>query len=263
MSEPNLSPAAAQNIVPATDPSKQRIVIDLQNVTKVYDLGGAQVHALKGVTFRVYSGEFVAIMGHSGSGKSTMLNLIGCLDRPTAGTYLLDGIDVSRMSRGERADIRNRKIGFIFQNFNLLQRTSVWENVELPMLYAGIDKHERAQRIRHALEIVKIPHKAKMHPNQLSGGEQQRVAIARSLVNHPAIILADEPTGNLDSATSSEIMEFLQTLSREQHITLVMVTHEPDIAAYAERVSVFKDGLIQREYRNERSPERETLGEEC
>ncbi|MBI1748754.1 MAG: ABC transporter ATP-binding protein [Acidobacteria bacterium] len=247
------APEVEASVDYAAAPAGSPIVIDLQDVVKVYDLGGSQVQALKGVTFKVRAGEFVAIMGHSGSGKSTMLNLIGCLDRPTSGRYLLDNIDVSRMSRGALADIRNRKIGFIFQNFNLLQRTSVWENVELPMLYAEIDKHERAARVRHALEVVKIPHKAKMHPNQLSGGEQQRVAIARSLVNKPAIILADEPTGNLDSSTSGEIMEFLQTLNREQRITLVMVTHETDIAAYAERVTVFKDGLILREYRNESS----------
>jgi putative ABC transport system ATP-binding protein len=234
---------------PATDGLKGSVIY-LKDVVKTYHMGETPVHALRGVSLQVRPGEFVAIMGASGSGKSTMLNVIGCLDRPTEGTYLLDGIDVSRMSRNELADIRNQKIGFIFQSFNLLSRTSVWDNVELPMLYASVDKAERATRIREALEIVRIPHKAANHPNQLSGGEQQRVAIARSLVNHPAIILADEPTGNLDSATSTEIMGFLQNLNREKKITLVMVTHEADIAAYAQRVIVMKDGLIQKEYFN-------------
>jgi putative ABC transport system ATP-binding protein len=186
----------------------------------------------------------VAIMGASGSGKSTMLNILGCLDRPTRGVYLLDGIDVSTFSASSRADIRNQKIGFIFQSFNLLSRTSVWENVEAPMLYAGIPKAERVRRIEEALKVVGIPEKAKALPNQLSGGQQQRVAVARALVNHPAILLADEPTGNLDSATSDEIMTFLQTLNRDKTITLVMVTHEQDIAAYASRIIHMKDGRM-------------------
>lgn len=244
--------ATSKQNQPESQPTNRSnsMVIYLQDVIKIYDMGEMQVRALSGISLQVHFGEFVAIMGASGSGKSTMLNIIGCLDRPTEGAYLLDGINVSHMSRNERADIRNRKIGFVFQNFNLLTRTSVWENVELPMLYAGIDKQERAKRIREALEVVKIPHKAANHPSQLSGGEQQRVAIARSLVNRPAIILADEPTGNLDSATSSEIMGFLQNLNREKKITLVMVTHEADIAAYAQRVIVMRDGLIQKEYFN-------------
>jgi putative ABC transport system ATP-binding protein len=219
-------------------------VISLREVQKVYDLGEVRVEALKGVSLEIGRGEFVAIMGASGSGKSTMLNILGCLDRPSGGAYLLDGIDVSTFSASQRADIRNQKIGFIFQSFNLLPRTSVWENVEAPMLYAGISKAERAKRIEEALKVVGIPEKAKALPNQLSGGQQQRVAVARALVNHPAILLADEPTGNLDSATSEEIMTFLQNLNREKAITLVMVTHEHDIAAYASRIIHMKDGRM-------------------
>jgi putative ABC transport system ATP-binding protein len=219
-------------------------VISLRDVLKVYDLGEVRVEALKGVSLEIARGEFVAIMGASGSGKSTMLNILGWLDRPTRGVYLLDGIDVSTFSASSRADIRNQKIGFIFQSFNLLSRTSVWENVEAPMLYAGIPKAERVRRIEEALKVVGIPEKAKALPNQLSGGQQQRVAVARALVNHPAILLADEPTGNLDSATSDEIMTFLQTLNRDKTITLVMVTHEQDIAAYASRIIHMKDGRM-------------------
>jgi putative ABC transport system ATP-binding protein len=219
-------------------------VISLREVQKVYDLGEVRVEALKGVSLEIGRGEFVAIMGASGSGKSTMLNILGCLDRPSRGVYLLDGIDVSTFSASQRADIRNQKIGFIFQSFNLLPRTSVWENVEAPMLYAGISKAERAKRIEEALRVVGISEKAKALPNQLSGGQQQRVAVARALVNHPAILLADEPTGNLDSATSEEIMVFLQNLNREKAITLVMVTHEHDIAAYASRIIHMKDGRM-------------------
>jgi putative ABC transport system ATP-binding protein len=219
-------------------------VIALRDIWRIYDLGEVQVEALRGVSLDIQRGQFVAIMGTSGSGKSTMLNIIGCLDRPTRGLYWLDGIDVSTFSPTERADIRNQKIGFIFQSFNLLPRTSVWENVEAPMLYSGVGKVERANRIEAALKVVGIPEKAKALPNQLSGGQQQRVAVARALVNQPAILLADEPTGNLDSATSEEIMRFLQKLNREKGITLVMVTHEHDIAAYASRVVHMKDGNV-------------------
>jgi len=219
-------------------------VISLREVQKTYDLGEVRVEALKGVSVEIARGEFVAIMGASGSGKSTMLNILGCLDRPTKGAYFLDGIDVSTFSASQRADIRNQKIGFIFQSFNLLPRTSVWENVEAPMLYAGVPKPERAKRVEEALRVVGIPEKAKALPNQLSGGQQQRVAVARALVNHPAILLADEPTGNLDSTTSEEIMTFLQKLNREKVITLVMVTHEQDIAAYASRIIHMKDGRM-------------------
>ena len=224
--------------------SSRQVVISLRDVWKIYDLGEVRVEALKGVSLEMTRGEFVAIMGASGSGKSTMLNILGCLDRPTQGIYQLDQIDVSTFSASQRADIRNQKIGFIFQSFNLLARTSVWENVEAPMLYAGVPKSERAKRVEEALKIVGIFEKAKALPNQLSGGQQQRVAVARALVNHPAILLADEPTGNLDSATSEEIMGFLQKLNRDQSITLVMVTHEHDIAAYASRIIHMKDGRV-------------------
>jgi putative ABC transport system ATP-binding protein len=219
-------------------------VISLQAVRKIYDTGEVRVEALRGVSLDIARGQFVAIMGASGSGKSTLLNMLGCLDHPTSGTYLLDGVDVSTYNTAQRADIRNQKIGFIFQSFNLLPRTTVWENVEAPMLYAGISKHERHRRIQEKLSVVGIQDKAKALPNQLSGGQQQRVAIARSLINQPAIVLADEPTGNLDTTTSEEIMRFLQNLNRNEGITLVMVTHESDIAAYASRVIHMRDGHI-------------------
>jgi putative ABC transport system ATP-binding protein len=206
---------------------------------------------MRGISLEIPRGQLVAIMGASGSGKSTMLNILGCLDRPTRGVYLLDGIDVSTFSASQRADIRNQKIGFMFQSFNLLPRTSVWENVEAPMLYSGVPRTERAKRIEEALEVVGIPEKAKVLPNQLSGGQQQRVAVARALVNEPSILLADEPTGNLDSATSEEIMNFLKNLNLEKQITLVMVTHEREIAAYASRVVEMKDGTIVNNLMNE------------
>jgi putative ABC transport system ATP-binding protein len=186
-------------------------------------------------------------MGASGSGKSTTMNIIGCLDRPTRGTYVLDGQDVSRLSKDERADIRNNKIGFVFQGFNLLSRTSAIENVELPLLYSGVPSVERHERAMSALASVGLSGREQNHPNQLSGGQQQRVAVARALVNRPAIILADEPTGNLDSRTSVEVMDIFQRLNREKGITLVLVTHERDIAEYAKRVVVFKDGKINRD----------------
>ncbi|HEY6231783.1 MAG TPA: ABC transporter ATP-binding protein [Pyrinomonadaceae bacterium] len=228
-----------------------RTVIELDHIHKTYTMGDVDVHALRGVSLTIREGEFVAIMGASGSGKSTTMNIIGCLDRPTRGRYILDGQDVSEMSKDERADIRCQKLGFVFQGFNLLSRTSALENVELPMLYAGIDTAERHQRAMDALAAVGLSGREQNHPNQLSGGQQQRVAVARALVNNPALILADEPTGNLDSRTSVEVMEIFQRLNRERGITLVLVTHEPDIAEYAGRVVVFKDGKIKRDYQIE------------
>jgi putative ABC transport system ATP-binding protein len=225
-----------------------RPVIQLDHIHKTYTMGDVNVHALRGVSLTIREGEFVAIMGASGSGKSTTMNIIGCLDRPTKGTYILDGQDVSEMSKDQRADIRCEKIGFVFQGFNLLSRTSALENVELPMLYAGLESGERHRRAMDALAAVGLAGREQNHPNQLSGGQQQRVAVARSLVNNPALILADEPTGNLDSRTSVEVMEIFQRLNRERGITLVLVTHEPDIAQYAQRVVVFKDGKIKRDY---------------
>ena len=228
-----------------------RPVIQLDHIHKTYTMGDVEVHALRGVSLTIREGEFVAIMGASGSGKSTMMNIIGCLDRPTRGTYTLDGEDVSQMSKDERADIRCKKIGFVFQGFNLLSRTSALENVELPMLYLGVDSAARHERAMEALAAVGLSGREQNHPNQLSGGQQQRVAVARSLVNHPALILADEPTGNLDSRTSVEVMEIFQRLNRERGITLVLVTHEPDIAEYADRVVVFKDGKIKSDHQIE------------
>jgi len=220
-------------------------VIKLDHIHKVYKMGDIEVHALRGVSLEIRQGEFVAVMGVSGSGKSTMMNLIGCLDQPTRGTYILDGHDVSKLSKDDRADIRNRKIGFVFQGFNLLSRTSAIENVELPMLYAEIGTVERRRRAQEALEAVGLGGRESNHPNQLSGGQQQRVAIARALVNQPTIILADEPTGALDSRTSVEVMEIFQRLNRERGITLLIVTHEHDIAEYAQRVVIFRDGKIR------------------
>jgi putative ABC transport system ATP-binding protein len=199
------------------------------------------------VSLDVYEGEFVAVMGPSGSGKSTIMNILGCLDRPTKGRYFLDGVDVSGMTKTELARIRNRKLGFVFQQFNLLSRTSALENVELPTVYAGISPEERTKRAMEALTRVGLADRAGHHPSQLSGGQQQRVAIARGLVNSPSILLADEPTGNLDSRTSAEIMEILQTLNNEQGLTIVLVTHEPDIAQYAKRNLLFRDGKLKRD----------------
>jgi len=228
-----------------------RVVIQLDNIHKTYTMGDVQVHALRGASLTIREGEFVAIMGASGSGKSTTMNILGCLDRPTKGTYILDGQDVSEMSKDERADIRSRKIGFVFQGFNLLSRTSALENVELPMLYAGVSGAQRHERAMKSLAAVGLAGREENNPNQLSGGQQQRVAVARALVNDPALILADEPTGNLDSRTSVEVMEIFQRLNRERGITLVLVTHEPDIAQYAQRIVVFKDGKIRKDFQVE------------
>ena len=221
-----------------------RPVIDIRNLRKVYANGAAAVHALRDVTLQIAEGEFVAIMGASGSGKSTLMNTLGCLDRPTGGSYLLDGIDVAGLSADERADIRNQKIGFVFQGFNLLARTSALENVELPLLYTKTGAQERLRRSREALGMVGLAGRVEHHPNQLSGGQQQRVAIARALVNRPSLLLADEPTGNLDTRTSIEIMQLFQQLNDAQGITVVLVTHEDDIASYARRVIVMRDGRI-------------------
>jgi putative ABC transport system ATP-binding protein len=222
-------------------------LISLKHVHKIYRMGDVDIHALHGISVDVGRGEFIAIMGASGSGKSTTMNIIGCLDRPTRGQYYLDGQDVSKLSKDELADIRNRKIGFVFQGFNLLARTSAIENVELPMLYLGLKHSERIKRAREALEIVGLADRMQSMPNQLSGGQQQRVAIARALVNQPSIILADEPTGNLDSRTAIEVMSVFQRLNRERSITVALVTHEPDIAQYSKRIIVFKDGRIRRD----------------
>ncbi|HSC77853.1 MAG TPA: ABC transporter ATP-binding protein [Candidatus Acidoferrales bacterium] len=222
-------------------------VLQLEDLHKIYDLGEVKVPALRGVSLGVEQGEFVAIMGASGSGKSTMMNIIGCLDRPTSGHYYLDGQDVSQFTSEERAHIRNRKIGFVFQQFNLLSRTSALENVELPMLYSGVASEKRRDLAQAALHLVGLTGREDHHPSQLSGGQQQRVAIARALVNQPSILLADEPTGNLDSRTSNEIMGLLELLNREQGLLVVLVTHEADIAAHARRVVFMRDGLILRD----------------
>jgi putative ABC transport system ATP-binding protein len=219
-------------------------IIVIEQLKKTYDLGEVKVEALRGIDVQICRGEFVAIMGASGSGKSTFMNILGCLDRPTNGRYRLEGMDVSQMSSDQLAEVRNKKIGFVFQNFNLLSRTSALENVEVPLLYDGTVYRDRHARALAALKAVGLEARAEHYPSQLSGGQQQRVAIARSLVNRPAIILADEPTGNLDSETSVEIMGILQGLNAQQQITIVLVTHERDIAQYAERVIVFKDGLM-------------------
>jgi len=220
-------------------------VIKLADIHKVYHTGEVDVHAVRGISLEVFPGEFVALMGASGSGKSTLMNMIGALDRPSGGNYLLDGIDVSTLDRDALADVRNEKIGFVFQGFNLLSRTSALENVEMPMLYTRhrIHAHEQQTRAVHALELVGLSPRADHHPNQLSGGQQQRVAIARALVNRPSLLLADEPTGNLDSQTSIEIMGVFQQLN-DQGITIVMVTHELDVARYTKRMVVLRDGKV-------------------
>ena len=220
-------------------------VIQLDDIHKTYHTGEVDVKAVRGVSLEIREAEFVAIMGASGSGKSTMMNILGCLDRPTQGRYFLDGVDVSELNRDELADIRNQKIGFVFQGFNLLARTSALENVELPMLYmrTHLTSRGRHERAMQALETVGLANRADHHPNQLSGGQQQRVAIARALANHPALLLADEPTGNLDSQTSIEIMGVFQALN-ERGMTIIMVTHELDIARYTKRNVIMRDGKV-------------------
>ncbi len=234
----------------ANPPKADQPVVDLisvRHLTKTYKMGDVEVHALRGITLEIRRGEFVAIMGASGSGKSTFMNIIGCLDVPTKGEYILDEVDVSKLDRDALARIRNEKIGFVFQGFNLLPRTSALENVELPMFYKNVSNKSRHDKAMEALRVVGLEERWNHMPNQLSGGQQQRVAVARALVNDPSIILADEPTGNLDSRTSVEVMEIFQQLNH-QGITIVLVTHEADIAQYAKRNVVFKDGKIKRDF---------------
>jgi putative ABC transport system ATP-binding protein len=223
--------------------------VRLEEVRKTYQTGEVEVQAVRGVTIEIGQGEFVALMGSSGSGKSTLMNILGCLDRPTSGRYFLDGEDVSSLSRDDLADVRNRKLGFVFQNFNLLARTSALENVELPLLYseAALTSAQLRDKAEQVLAAVGLQGRGDHTPSQLSGGQQQRVAIARALINDPEVLLADEPTGNLDSRTSVEVMEIFQSLN-EKGITIIMVTHEPDIAAYARRNIVMKDGLVRSDH---------------
>ena len=218
-------------------------LIHLEELVKTYKLGDYELHALRGVDLSINDGEFVAIMGPSGSGKSTLMHILGCLDRPTKGKYLLDGADMSSLDRNALATIRNKKIGFVFQSFNLLSRTSALDNVELPLLYNGSSVKAIAEKAKNALAMVGLAGRENSYPNQLSGGQQQRVAIARALINDPAIILADEPTGNLDTRTSVEVMEIFQTLN-DRGITIILITHETDIAAYAKRNIAVRDGKI-------------------
>jgi putative ABC transport system ATP-binding protein len=226
-----------------SDARTQGALVVARDLTKTYVLGDTELHALDGVSLTVQSGEFLAIMGASGSGKSTLMNVLGCLDRPTSGTYFLDGREVSRLSRGQLAEMRNGTIGFVFQSFNLLARTSAAENVELPLVYAGLGRRERRERARVALERVGLGERLDHTPSQLSGGQQQRVAIARAIVNEPKLMFADEPTGNLDTKTSVDVMALFQTLWRAG-LTIVFVTHEPDVARYASRIIVVRDGKI-------------------
>jgi putative ABC transport system ATP-binding protein len=221
------------------------VVIGVKDLIKTYVVGEVEVRALRGVNLEVKRGEFLAVTGPSGSGKSTFMHIVGCLDRPTSGQYFLDGQDVSRMSKDQLAAVRNRKIGFVFQGFNLLSRTSALDNVELPLLYqGGLKAAERHKRAMGVLTAVGLGNRADHHPNQLSGGQQQRVAIARALINTPSILLADEPTGNLDTRTSIEVMDIFQSLNRERGITVVLITHEMDIAEYGTRIVAFRDGQV-------------------
>jgi putative ABC transport system ATP-binding protein len=231
--------------------SEPRELIDIRDITKIYQMGQVQVHALRGVSLQVGEGELIAIMGPSGSGKSTLMNVIGCLDQPTGGTYHLGGVDVGQLDDNQLANIRNKRIGFVFQTFNLLPRTTALQNVELPLLYAGANGRNRRQRAIAALEAVGLGDRLHHRPNELSGGQQQRVAIARALVNEPTIILADEPTGNLDSKSGREIMEIFQRLNAEQGITIVFVTHDPEIAAYTRRIVRLHDGRVVEDKVNE------------
>jgi putative ABC transport system ATP-binding protein len=219
-------------------------VVEMRDLRKIYAMGDTQVVALGGIDLRIDKGEFVAVMGPSGSGKSTFMQITGMLDVPTSGEYAFEGRSVANLSADERADIRSRRLGFVFQAYNLLPRTSALENVELPMVYAGVPEHQRRSTALEVMDIVGVAHLATHMPNQMSGGQQQRVAIARALVNHPALILADEPTGALDTKTSEDVMRIFSTLNEEQGITIMLVTHEPDIAAYAKRIVTFRDGHV-------------------
>jgi putative ABC transport system ATP-binding protein len=236
--------ATANQIDTSQANSTTGAVIRVEELHKYYELGEARVHALRGVRLGIHRSEFVAVMGASGSGKSTFMNILGCLDKPTSGRYLLEGNDVSRHDKKALAMIRNQKIGFVFQGFNLLARTTALENTELPTLYTKIDRAERERRATEALTMVGLAERMHHFPSQMSGGQQQRVAIARALVNRPSILLADEPTGNLDSRTSVEIMEIFQSLN-DQGLTIVLVTHELDIAQFAKRILIFRDGTIR------------------
>jgi len=219
-------------------------VIQLDSVTKVYSMGSVEVNALRGIDLKIEPGEFIAIMGPSGSGKSTLMNILGCLDQPSGGSYRLDGLSVAQMNDDQLAEVRNRKIGFVFQNYNLLARTSAIDNVEIPMVYAGVSLADRHRKAVDALKSVGLAERLHHKPNQLSGGEQQRVAIARSLVNEPSIILADEPTGNLDSRTGREIISIFQHLNRDRGMTIIFVTHDPEVAACTRRIVRLRDGLV-------------------
>jgi putative ABC transport system ATP-binding protein len=230
--------------MPAGKTEGQGPLIQVKDLVKIYKLGDMEIPALNGVSLSIAEGEFVSIMGSSGSGKSTFMNVLGCLDVPTRGSYFLDGIEVGSLKGDELAHLRNQKIGFVFQGFNLLSRTSAIENVELPLIYSTIPARERRQRAQEALAAVGLSGREDHHSNQLSGGQQQRVAIARALVNKPAIILADEPTGNLDTKTSQEIMQLLTQLNGEQNMTIILVTHEPDISSFTRRIIQFKDGTV-------------------
>ena len=221
------------------------MMIEMKNITKMYEMGTQVVHALRGVDLQIAEGEFVAIMGPSGSGKSTLMNMLGCLDSPSGGVYKLDGIDVSDMSSDDRSRVRNKRIGFVFQQFNLLPRTPALKQVALPLMYSGISRSERQSRAREALELVGLGDRMDHRPDELSGGQQQRVAIARALSNDPAIILADEPTGALDTQTGEEILGIFEKLNKEKGITIIMITHDPEIAVHAQRTIWIRDGLIQ------------------
>jgi putative ABC transport system ATP-binding protein len=250
--EPAMGTTAERRIVVQAEgqtPDKRWIIVT-RGIKREYDMGGEIVRALRGVDVAIGRNEYVAIMGPSGSGKSTLMNIVGCLDTPTAGEYWLNGTLVSRMTDDELARVRNKEIGFVFQTFNLLPRATALHNVELPLVYAGVAADERKRRAKHALEQVQLEHRMDHKPNELSGGQRQRVAIARALVNNPSILLADEPTGNLDSQTSEEIMKVFEELANHGQ-TVIMVTHEPDIAAHARRVVVLRDGLVSSDDRRE------------